>query len=263
MTPRRSRESGVRSQNGLLWAGGYCALPILCVVLAALALASCSDVQRDPPIQVWPDMKFQKKFKPQLSTDLFPDTRESRRPPEGVVARGHLVEDTPFNTGMDGKLYLGKNPLKITEEVIDEGHWRFNTYCSPCHDRTGLGRGMVPTRWPAWQPANLMDDRIVQMADGDIFNVITYGRRTMPPYVEQNRPQERWAIIAYLRVLQRAAHGTLDDVPPELRSSVEYKGPPPQATPPPGTQPQQPAATTPAPAANLPQENRPQGKQTK
>jgi mono/diheme cytochrome c family protein len=87
---------------------------------------------------------------------------------------------------------------------------------------------MVPKRWPAWQPQNLMEDRIVELADGDIFNVITYGRRTMPPYGAQNRPEDRWAIIAYVRVLQRAAHGTMNDVPPEVRSSVEYKGTNPQ-----------------------------------
>ncbi|HSP69215.1 MAG TPA: cytochrome c [Bryobacteraceae bacterium] len=201
---------------------------VIMVILAALALAGCSSVQRDPPIQVWPDMRFQKKFKPQRSTSLFSDNRESRRPPEGTVARGHMLEENPLNTGMEGKLYVGKSPVPVTEALLTEGHWRFNTYCSPCHDETGLGKGMVPKRFPAWQPQNLMEDRIVQMADGDIFNVITYGRRTMPPYGAQNRPEDRWAIIAYVRVLQRAAHGTINDVPAELRSGVEYKGTNPQ-----------------------------------
>jgi len=196
----------------------------LVAMAAMLGLAGCSGIQRNPPLQVWPDMRYQKKFKPQRSTDLFADTRESRRPPDGTIARGHLLEDTSFNTGMDGKSYVGKSPVKVTEELLTEGHWRFNTYCSPCHDETGLGKGMVPTRFPAWQPQNLMEDRIVQMADGDLFNVITYGRRTMPPYGNQNRPEDRWAIIAYVRVLQRAAHGTINDVPVELQSSVQYKG---------------------------------------
>jgi len=214
MMRRRRQETGVRSQKNLL----------MLVSLAMLSLAGCSGVRRDPPLQVWPDMKLQEKFKPQLTTDLFSDHRQSRRPPEGAIARGHMHEDTPFNTGMDGKLYVGKNPLPFTEALLTEGQWRFNTYCSPCHDRTGLGKGMVPRRFPAWQPQNLMEDRIVEMADGDIFNVITYGRRTMPPYSSQNRPEDRWAIIAYVRVLQRAAHGTMNDVPEQLRSGVEYKG---------------------------------------
>jgi mono/diheme cytochrome c family protein len=234
MGERRSQESGVRSQNGFWWVGGYCALPILAVILAALALSSCSSVQRDPPFQLWPDMRLQKRFEAQASTDLFPDNRTSRRRPDGVVARGHLHEDDVLNTGMEGALYVGKSPVPVTEALLEEGHWRFNTYCSPCHDQTGLGHGMVPQRWTAWRPANLMDPRVVEMADGDIFNIITYGRNTMPPYGAQNRAPERWAIIAYLRVLQRSAHGSVNDVPEQLRSSLAYKGspaPPPSAAP--------------------------------
>jgi hypothetical protein len=83
---------------------------------------------------------------------------------------------------------------------------------------------MVPKRALNFHPQNLMEDRIVQMADGDIFNVITYGRRTMPPYFEQVRVEERWHIIAYVRVLQRAAHGTTFDVPEADRAGLAYKG---------------------------------------
>src|SRR5438105_4182348 len=203
-------------------------------LMLALGLAGCSSIKRDPPTQVWWDMKWQDKFKTQFSIDvldkhdelakIFPDHRQLRRPPEGTIARGFLHEDNPFNTGMDGKLYVGKNPVKVTEEVLADGEFRFNIYCSPCHDRTGLGRGMVPKRAANWQPANLTEDRIVQMADGDIFNVITYGRRTMPPYFEQVRIEERWHIVAYLRVLQRAAHGTVLDVPEADRAGLAYKG---------------------------------------
>jgi mono/diheme cytochrome c family protein len=195
-------------------------------------LTGCSSIQRDPPLQVWPDMKHQRKFRVQLSTEMYPelaplfaDGRQIRPAPEGTVARGQMVEENPFNTGMDGKLYVGRNPLTITEAVLEEGQTRFNIYCSPCHDRTGTGRGMVPQRiFFTWQPANLTEDRIVEMADGDIFNVITYGRNTMPPYFEQVRVEERWAIIAYLRVLQRAARGTIDDVPADQRAGLQYKG---------------------------------------
>jgi mono/diheme cytochrome c family protein len=244
MSGGRRQKTEYRRQN---WLAG------LIVVSAVLTLAGCSSIQRDPPLQVWPDMKFQPKFRAQLSTDLFPDHRQSRAAPGGAIARGHMQEDTPFYTGMEGKLYVGKMPVPVTDELLTEGQWRFNTYCSPCHDRTGLGHGMVPTRWPAWQPQNLMEDRIVQMADGDIFNVITYGRRTMPPYFVQNRPEERWAIIAYVRVLQRAAHGNMSDVPAEERASLEYKGPPPAPPPAPGQAPT--PSTSPATTPAAPQGN--------
>ena len=199
-------------------------LPLAAVIVASLLLSGCSSVQRQPPLQVWPDMRVQEKFKPQLWTDLFPDHRMSRRPPEGTIKRGYVHEDIPAETGMEGANYTGKNPLPITPELLAEGQWRFNTYCSPCHDRTGTGRGMVPRRALNWQPANLTEDRVVQLSDGDIFNAITNGRRTMPAYFFQNRVNERWAIIAYLRVLQRAANGSLNDVPEELRAGVPYKG---------------------------------------
>jgi mono/diheme cytochrome c family protein len=73
---------------------------------------------------------------------------------------------------------------------------------------------------PTWQPSNLTEDRVVQFADGDIFNVITNGRRTMPAYKYQISVEDRWTIIAYLRVLQRAAHGTINDVPEEQKAEL-------------------------------------------
>ena len=208
------------------------------LVAGLAALAGCSNIQRTPPLEVWPDMRIQEKFetqrmiKSETLAEIFPDMRENRRRPADVVARGHLEELTPFNTGMQGELYIGTMPVEITEELIDEGQARFNVYCAPCHDETGLGKGMVPRRFPAWQPQNLMEDRIVEMADGNIFDVITYGRRTMPPYGFVNTPQQRWAIISYVRTLQRTFHGTINDVPEELQSGVEYKpGPPPVPVP--------------------------------
>ena len=174
---------------------------------------------------------MQPRFEAQATTGLFTDGRASRRRPLGVIARGRPYEDNVLNTGMlENGMYVGKMPVEVTSALLTEGEWRFNTYCSPCHDRTGTGNGMVPLRWRArggvWQPANLTEDRVVEFADGDIFNVISFGRRTMPSYGAQNRPNERWAIIAYVRMLQRAAHGTLNEVPEEVRPTVEYKGPP-------------------------------------
>jgi mono/diheme cytochrome c family protein len=225
----RYRPSGaaeVRSQNWLLWAGGYCALPLLAIVAALAFLSGCSSVQRDPPLEVWDDMKRQGKFKPQMENTIFQDHRDSRRPPDGVVARGHLDADATYYTGMVGDLYVGKNPAFDKPGVdlaglLDKGHARFNTYCSPCHDRQGSGGGIVSIHVPTWQPANLMEDRVVQFADGEIFNVVSNGRRSMPAYKFQISVEDRWAIIAYLRVLQRAWHASPDDVPAAHRTELQ------------------------------------------
>jgi mono/diheme cytochrome c family protein len=186
------------------------------ITLAMTLLAGCSSIQRDPPVQLWDDMKHQSKFKAQselLESDLLAHHRISQTPQEDTVARGHLREESAFHTGREGGMYVGKMPVAITADLIKQGQVKFNVYCSPCHDQTGMGKGIVPTRVPTWQPSNLTEDRVVQFADGDIFDVVSNGRRTMPGYKFQIVTQDRWAIIAYVRALQRAAHAKPDEVP--------------------------------------------------
>jgi hypothetical protein len=212
----------MKTPNPIVWVGGYCLLPLLAVIGAALLLTGCTGPQRDPPIQVWDDMKQQPKFHPQGENHLpfLPDERDARRPPAGTVARGYEDPASPYYTGMDGDMYLGKSPVPLTPAVMHQGQLRFNTYCQPCHDKTGSGQGIVPARVPTWQPSNLTEDRVVQFADGDIFNVITNGRRSMPSYRYQITVEDRWAIVAYVRALQRAAHATKADVPADKISEL-------------------------------------------
>jgi hypothetical protein len=184
-------------------------------VSALLLLGGCSSIQRDTPLQVWDDMKHQQKFKAQAPViGIFADGRSNRLPPEDTVARSGYRDDSPYNTGLENGMYVGKSPVPITLELIQQGQTKFNIYCAPCHDETGMGHGIVPTRVPVWQPSNLTEDRVVQFADGDLFEVITNGRRTMPSYRFQVVTQDRWAIIAYVRALQRAAHAKPDEAPP-------------------------------------------------
>ena len=189
-------------------------VPQCLLVISVAALAGCSSIQRDPPVQVWDDMKHQSKFKAQAPIDgIFADGRSNRMAPEDTVVRGGLHEDTPMNTGLSGGMYVGQNPVPVTLALLKQGQTKFNIYCAPCHDQTGMGHGVVPTRVPSWQPSNLTEDRVVQFADGDVFSVITNGRRTMPGYQYQVATADRWAIVAYVRVLQRAAHSKPEEVP--------------------------------------------------
>jgi len=217
----RHHDADSRTQDSFLWISGYCALPLALIILALLFLSGCTGIQRDPPVQVWDDMKRQNKFMTQQENGIFQDGRDSRVPPAGTVARGHLDDDTIYNTGMDGEYYVGKNPVPMTLEEVKLGQAKFATYCTPCHGRVGTGQGIVPLHVPAWQPANLTEDRVVQFADGELFYVISNGRRTMPAYKYQISVPDRWAIISYLRVLQRAAHGSMSDVPEDQKAALE------------------------------------------
>jgi mono/diheme cytochrome c family protein len=135
------------------------------------------------------------------------------------VAAGRIIGDEGFETGIAGKMYVGRNPLPIDAALLARGRERFDIYCSVCHDRAGDGKGIVAVR-TAWLAVNLHDERILQMTDGELFNVATYGRRTMPAYRFQISPADRWAIVAYIRALQRAGLGVIEDVPSELRGRV-------------------------------------------
>ena len=189
------------------------------LIATGLWLTGCSSVSREPQIEVWDDMKRQGKYKPQRESSFFADHRMSRRPPAGTVARGFLKEDEVLYTGVSNEMFVGKNPVQVDAQLLKVGQAKFNTYCSPCHSRVGDGKGIVAVRTPAWQPTNLMDDRIKNYPDGQIFSTITNGKRTMPAYRFQITEHDRWAIVAYVRALQRTT-GTVEDVPQELRSDL-------------------------------------------
>jgi len=187
-----------------------------------LILVGCgSSVQRMPPLQVWPDMKWQVKPYPQGGSPLFSDGRAARRPVEGTVARGYTAPpEDAYLTGVGAKNeYVGKNLEPITPELMKLGQTKFNIYCTPCHSRVGDGKGIVALKTPSWQPSNLHEQRVRDMADGQIFNTITFGRRTMPSYRFQIGEHDRWAIVAYVRALERT-DGSVGDVPESLRGNL-------------------------------------------
>ncbi len=192
---------------------------VVCV-LAAMALASCAGrTSRRPPVEVFPDMDRQPKYKAQQPSSFFADGRAGRPPVPGTVAQSQLDEDEGVHTGAVNGMYLGRTPLPIDAALLARGQERFNIYCAPCHDRAGTGRGIVGAK-SMWLATNLHDPRVRHMADGEIFQVISYGRRSMAGYRFQIPVNDRWAIVAYVRALQRATSGTIEDVPADLRREL-------------------------------------------
>ena len=203
-------------------------LSCLTLLLAASLLTGCAGLaSKSPPIEVWPDMDRQHKFGAQAENPFFSDQRAQRRPVEGSVAVGFLKEDSGFHTGRQGGMYVGLNPLAPYDKAtLELGQRKFETYCVPCHGRAGNGGGIVGKRaGPVLVPSSLINTDKAQgvvvrgYTDGEIFDVVSNGRRTMKGYKYQISARDRWAIISYVRVLQRQ-YGSPADVPEGERSSL-------------------------------------------
>jgi mono/diheme cytochrome c family protein len=181
---------------------------MLALSIAAAGLTGCRQ-----------DMQDQPKFIPLRPSAFFADGRSERPLVEGTVARGHLNADTAYYTGMVNGKAVAAFPFPITRDVLNRGQERFNIYCSPCHDKLGTGNGMIVQRGYRHPPSYHID-RLRQVPDGYIFDVITNGFGAMPDYAAQVAPQDRWAIVAYIRVLQYSQHAPLADVPPDARAQL-------------------------------------------
>ena len=166
------------------------------------------------------DMHDQPKLKPLARSDFHPDHRASRLQVEGTVARGQLVSDSPFTTGkVDGQL-IHDLPVPLTPELLQTGRVRFETFCSPCHGRTGAGNGLVVQRGFK-APRSFHEDRLRQVPVGYFFDAITNGFGAMSDYRAQVPVGDRWAIAAYLRALQLSQNARTEDVPADERAALD------------------------------------------
>ncbi|NNF07842.1 MAG: cytochrome c [Candidatus Eisenbacteria bacterium] len=196
------------------------------LLFSAVFLIGCSRglPREERPLVIIPDMEVQKKFKAQGATEFFEDGRMMRRPVVGTVARGNLQEDTVMYQGKFGPGetdFVPTSPFAITPEFMKRGQERYEIYCTPCHDASGAGNGIVVTRGNLVRPPTYWEQRVLDHPDGMLFDIITNGIRTMQGYKNQIAPEDRWAIVAYVRALQRAQTATIDDVPVNKRGELD------------------------------------------
>ena len=185
------------------------------VVLTVGALGFRGSISTKPPLEVFPDMDRQSKYHPQDRSEFFADGRTDRPLPAGVVARGDLRADAPLYTGRDADGdFVRTYPASLTidRQFIERGRERYNIYCAPCHGTMADGKGIV-TQYGWGTPANLHSDLFRQQSEGEIFNTITHGKNTMFSYADKLVPEDRWAVVAYVRALQRSQNGRIEDVP--------------------------------------------------
>ncbi len=181
------------------------------IVLVLLALNSGCELRQA--------MYDQPKYTALQESSFFTNKMSARLPVEGTVARGQLEDDPHLYTGMVNYDMVTTFPFEVTSEVINRGQERYNIFCSPCHDKSGSGYGIIVQRGFK-QPTSFHHQRLVEAPHGYYFNVIKNGFGVMMDYSAQIPVKDRWAIIAYIRALQYSQRAILEDVPDELRASI-------------------------------------------
>jgi mono/diheme cytochrome c family protein len=212
--------------------------PILYVLLVLVAASlipiglvykAQHSLKSQPRIQIVYDMDNQVKAKTQTVSAFFADGLNMRKHPEGSVAQGLLEADDAFYRGQvpGDTLFVETFPVDVTRELMYRGRERFNIHCAPCHGISGNGNGPVHTRAAAlaegtWTPpTDLRGETVVARPVGHLYNTIKNGIRNMPAYGAQITPEDRWAIVAYVRALQLSRNASLEDVPAAARATLQ------------------------------------------
>jgi len=176
----------------------------------ALGLAACNPIRQD--------MANQPKNRPLSPSDFFADGRSERPLLENTVAHGSIADDQ-LVVAKDSNAF----PVPVNEELLVRGRQRYGIFCSPCHGLQGDGNGMAAVRGMK-HPPSYHDDRLRKSANGYFFDAITNGFGSMLGYSAQIPVRDRWAIVAYVRVLQLSRNAKVSDLPAELKQKLEAGG---------------------------------------
>lgn len=208
---------------------------VTCVLVVAVA-GRRGDATRRTPIEIWNDMDRQLKLRPQAPNAFegWQDGRSSRAWVQGTVPRLQPVklgtreilrfEEDPVITGQEkGKTnYVDISPMPVTEKTMARGQERFGIYCAPCHGGAGDGNGVLK-RLGHGAVASLTDEIRVKHPDGYLYRVIVQGSPSglMGPYGDRLSVEDRWAVISYIRALQLARLGKVEDLPETMREALK------------------------------------------
>jgi len=213
------------------------------VVLAVVSLAGFRGQKfAGTPLQITPDMKHQPKVITQHGSGFFSDNRGDHPLIPGTIPVGYNLagryaqsgvnnvsgnssftsEPTYLDTGVIGDVYGDGFPVEVNEKFLQRGRERYDIFCAVCHDRSGSGNGITKAYGLA-TVASLIDDRLKAQPDGQLFATITHGKNTMGAYGPSIAVEDRWAIVAYVRALQKSQSVKVELLSPELKAQLEKK----------------------------------------
>ncbi len=215
----------------------YAYLVLFFVVVAGVSVMGFRGSESNrPPLEVFPDMDRQEKYQPQAESAFFADKRTDRPTPAGVVPFGRtaLAAEGKF-LAADDHLYRGVNAdgsfakgfpseLEVNAAFLARGQLKYTIYCAPCHGATGDGNGITKQYGMGTTPT-YHDDRLREIPEGSLYHTITHGtaNQNMLSYADKLEPADRWAVVAYVRALQRAQTGAAADVAPAHKSELGLK----------------------------------------
>jgi len=185
---------------------------------------------RKPPLEIFDDMVRQAKLRPQVPNSFFSDGRSSQAYVVGTVAQrigdqpNQAWQGTAQNTGLvpGTTNYVAAIPVPVTAALLERGRERYNISCVPCHGPVGDGNGITKKIGAMPVVASLLDKNAVTIPDGLVFQIIGQGKApNMQGYASTIQINDRWAIVAYVRALQRARYATLEEVPGAERAMMK------------------------------------------
>lgn len=187
----------------------------ICSLVALMLLTGCK-TKKTTQLEYMPDMARQISVRAQEADPTAPNGIGMRQIPAGTVPRDYQ----PYTLGLADTMDANKlvNPLPRTEDVLETGKKYYDTYCIVCHGARGGGDGFIIPKFT--QPPSLYSDKLLNWPDGRIYHVITLGQGLMASYATQLLPEQRWAVIHYIRALRKAAHPDAADLAAAQSSSI-------------------------------------------
>ncbi len=182
---------------------------VVALIVASALLAGCSHRKESTALEYMPNMAYSPAVKAQNEDPLHPGLPAMRQPVPGTVPRGF----TPYRYEVKDSLLAQReleNPLPRTADVLGRGQRVYMNNCVVCHGPLGDGQGYIVPKFP--MPPSLLSQKVSGWPDGRIYHVITRGQNLMPSYASQVLPEDRWAVIHFVRALERAANPGPEDL---------------------------------------------------
>jgi mono/diheme cytochrome c family protein len=196
------------------------------ILLIACASSSCDPEENiHEPEWTLSRMLEQPRYEPYGQSTFFDDGRAMRKPVESTVARETVLGSPAFIDGLDGGRYVDRVPVPVSRELLELGHAAFDVVCATCHGVLGDGDSLVAAKMQLRKPPSLLTPDIAGFPPGRVYRVVTFGYGLMPAHDYQLTVAERWAVVAYLKALQRSQTTDVAELPVDVRRELERQAP--------------------------------------